>query len=180
MAAGGNYWKGNPMRYVVSCMPRSGSTWLANFLTDNENTCYHDLSVRAYKEMKSIIPLGHSLGLEGISDTGVSIADLKGEEITVLTVVRSTTDVANSLFSVLKDPPLSARMAVHSRHRQDVISKHYNIEHIHFNDLFKLETLKYIWDVCKDVPFPAARAEMLIGCKIEPTLTRLIEESTDL
>lgn len=161
---------GSPMRpFFIAGLPRSGTTWLANFFTTAGVFCHHEAllgcgSMDEYAQKMSL----RDYYQVGDSDSGLAwyltqVRDRFPDGIWV-GIDRDVTDVALSHVRLGVSAP-SAEMR--EDHRKCLSCCDFVVQ---FRDLFLTETLRYLWQNVTGLRFDPRRAEMLLRMRVEPNL----------
>lgn len=145
------------MTFFVTGLPRSRTAWLANFLTYDDQFCYHE----GLNGCSSIDEYKDKVKDKGDSNTGLMMFDFKdhfpdSKVIVIDSSVDKSIEFSKSVFGVdLTD------IMVKGKTRLDSI----NGLHININDIN--DRLKEIWEYVSDKPFDKERADMLIKLNIQ-------------
>lgn len=133
------------MRYVITGLPRSGTTWLSVFLTTDDCVCLHDpsatMSPKELQEWEG-----------GVCDTGMWYYHnwCKKNSDKFVIIERDYQEVNKSLSEIMV--PLVPK---------ELATYFYSIEadyKIQFSELFKEETLRKLWKyVHPNKPFSRIR-----------------------
>lgn len=142
--------------YLVCAMPRSGSAWLANFLTSGDCLCIHEPIFSA--------PKAEGYRVVGGVDTGAAyfLAQIREQmpAVRLYALVRNETDAkasAEALGLTWLDWP-----------RPDVPTFHHE-------KLFDPAYLREVWAELNGPGFDEIRARQLIGMNVQRDLARLGE-----
>lgn len=142
------------MKFLIYAMPRSGSAWLANFLTYDGLVCHHDpLGRMSFEEANQ---------LDAMIDTGAYLFRNRLKAEKEFSLVRSVKDSNRSLMK-LGLPPWSEP--------QNTPGPTFCYER-----LFDIGYLQNLWALVRGTPFDVERAKMLIDLNIQHRLDRLLGE----
>lgn len=148
---------------MVIGLPRSGTTWAANWLCTDRTHCIHDaLNVHHYADL-DLIESGKILG---VADTGLWAFPAWLEAHTARKVIlhRNLDEIAASLESIGLPPiPPNAGAVLD------------NIEgmHIPWTDLWEWDKASAIYNYLTGLEFDAERHEELRQMNISPSLARV-------
>jgi hypothetical protein len=140
---------------MIIALPRSRTTWLANFLTTEKTFCFHDplAEMYSYKEVLNL----NTDRLTGIADTGIGWFDTSIFDCRKLIIERPVSDVNKEMSSLLGQEidltPLWANM-------QRIEALRVPFDQIN-------ERLEEIWTYCTELPYDALRAEYLINMNVQ-------------
>lgn len=145
------------MDFLIFALPRSGSAWLANFLTYGECFCFHEPLAGG-----SLERLGRPAEIVGAADTGAYLFPVKAEREYAL--IRHPQAVT---YSLVKQGlmPLQDWQRFHERTRGLVTFR--------YESLFDLGYLREVWREIVGTAFAHERAEQLIEMNVQhdiPTL----------
>ena len=158
-------------KYFITGLPRSGTAWLANFMTYGSSFCYHEAlrfcsSKDRFKEMLSL----DGYDYVGNSDSGLGFfVDWIPPDSKVVIVERDSSEVVESLknafintFDLDKlNAILNATLL-----NLEVIKKRFDTLVIPYGK-FTQASCDMIWSHCLPrVPLNKERAEMLIGMNV--------------
>ena len=146
------------MKFQVIALPRSATTWAANWLTDNDAICYHDpLSYKTPQELTAFKPAFDW----GISCSSSWIAPnwLDSYDCPRIILERDHSEIDASL-TVLGLPVLTDEM----------YDKFYSLAgpRIHYTDLFDPICAKEIWKYLRGTEFNEERHKILCEMHIQP------------
>jgi len=141
--------------FMVIALPRSRTTWLANFLTTDKTFCYHDplAEMSSYKEILEL----KTDRLTGIADTGIGYFDLSLFDCPKVIIERDLNAVNAEMSELLgidiDMSDLNARIA--------------SIDglHIQFDEIN--ERLAEIWTHCTNLPYDRLRGDYLKHMNIQ-------------
>lgn len=145
--------------FIITGFPRSGTTWLANYLSTDDSICHHDpLNKAHYRDWND--RLGVMGKKTGVSCTGIwRWPEWLNEQSSKKVVIhRKITDVRSSMHRIGLPP-----IPTHHRHAL----KHINALHIEFDTLFTLKQIKLVTDYL-EVRWQPDRAAELLKMRIEP------------
>lgn len=143
--------------FLICAMPRSGSAWLANFLTYDGCICLHD--PLAGGEW----PDGHH-ALRGCVDTGAAhFLDRLPSGLRLYSLTRNAQDARDSLerlgLPVIESPAVDAPA-------------------FHYERLFDIGYLREIWAEIVGSPFDELRAAMLLEMNVQRDMDSLRKRVT--
>jgi hypothetical protein len=147
------------MDFLILSLPRSGSAWLANFLTYDVSFCYHEpLADGPLFTKPKLTPI------TGAIDTSAYRTYVEAPRMFALT--RKYDDVEASLRRLSPH---------HSIEDFDLFeSKTKNLITFHYENLFTIEYLAVIWKLIVGTPFNRHRAELLVEMNIQRDLDALV------
>lgn len=151
---------------MVVALPRSGTTWAANWLTTADYICIHDpMNQTHYKDWDGDLAARADRGL-GVACTGVRHfpAWLNRHPARKVILHRPIEEVAASLARLgLPSPGPQAAAALDQ------------IEGLHapWSDIFEPSRAEAIWTHLLDTPFDAARHQLLRGIEMQPNFSGL-------
>lgn len=155
--------------FMVIGLPRSGTTWAANWLTQFSSLCIHDPLYRAhYTEWEYALGRNAQGKTLGVSCTGVWrwpdwVNKYKARK---LILHRDLGEIETSM-SNLNMPSLDLIEAQKNLRQIDGM-------HVHWLDLFNPDTALHIWKhLITDLPFSRPRHDELTMMKIEPMFTKV-------
>jgi hypothetical protein len=141
--------------FMVIALPRSRTTWLANFLTTEKTFCYHDplAEMSSYKELLGL----KTDRLTGIADTGIGFFDLSIFDCPKVIIERDLSAVNEEMSDLLG---ISIDMS-------DLNNRMASIEglRIKFEDIN--DRLEEIWKHCTGLPFDRLRGDYLKNMNIQ-------------
>ena len=147
--------------FAILGLPRSGTTWAANWLTTDNSLCLHDPLVnRTLDQLQDwAFEMGH---WKGVACTGLWMFPdwVKDNVACVVLVDRPVADVNRSLIDIglgsMPDQAVEAFMAFPGKR-------------VAMADLFKRETAAEIWGyLLGPVEFNAERHQLLTGFMVNP------------
>lgn len=168
--------------FFITGLPRTRSSWLANFFTIGNTYCFHELS----NNHKGTLTLREELvsrkeGYIGISDSMLPfyyepLAETLQEQRLVI-VDRPFGDVVDSLTKWLRNTNTDMKSVVRilekSSKRLHTIRDRYKHMQVYFRDLDKPEVVEKLWYYCvPGVEFDRERYEMLNRFKVEPIFNK--------
>jgi hypothetical protein len=156
------------MDFMVLALPRSGTTWAANWLTTEKTYCAHDpLWTVHYRDVDATIRKAAGDRKAGISCTGCFLFPewVNEQPARKLILHRDLDEIQASLSRI--EWPL---MPSDSEQRLDEIDGW----HVRHADLFDTDSAAGIWEYLTGEPFDHARHEQLALMRIEPKLDSLI------
>lgn len=153
------------IEFMVIGLPRSGTTWAANWLTTDRTFCVHDPLWRYhYSEFDSVIPARAGERLAGISCSGMWMWKdvLNAHPAKKVILHRPRTAILDSLQRIRMPeavPPLRAHQVL-----DDIVGMH-----VSWRDLFHPERAASIWKhLCGDLPFDVERHTELTQTAVQP------------
>lgn len=183
----------NAPKFIITGLPRSGTTWLSNLLMANNLICLHD-------------PIGYSITPDelfdyeiidesfinypfGISCTSawmfkdiiLDVAIKKG--IPIIFITRELSEINNSLTQ-LKLPIITNEEYAKFESVLEIEDKNLNVHIFKFSDLFNVDnkismkTIKSIWNICSSSRFNSKRAELLKEMEIQPLFNSLVPDTS--
>lgn len=155
--------------FFIAGLPRSGTTFLANFFTTAGVFCHHEAllgceNMEKYAERMRL----RDYYQVGDSDSGLAWYEDRVRErfpnSLWVGIDRDATDVALSHMRLGMSVPTELMMDSHRKclSRCDIMVK--------FQDLFLTETLRYLWQNVTGLRFDSRRAEMLAQMRVQPNL----------
>lgn len=159
--------------FMIIALPRSGTTWAANWLTGERTFCMHDpLWTTHYSEIDAAVSKRAGGRLAGISCTAIwRWPDwLKRHPAKKLILHRDASEVRQSL--------VAAGIPVFLDHAQKLA--HIEGEHAPWTDLFDPARASALWAwLTGGLPFDAERHAELVKLEIQPRLGA-VERDADL
>ena len=156
--------------FFIISLPRSGTAWLANFLTYGDAFCFHEglfgcASLDQYAELFN----GVEKSVVGNADTGaifiLPALFKRYPDAKYVFVIRDLVDISASLQRVGLSPAKVPEMADYLWWGITAIDGAITVK---FDDLFNQITLRKIWKhIGMPDPFPFRRTEMLRQMRIE-------------
>jgi len=156
--------------YIILSTPRSGSAWLANFLTiDGRAYCHHE----PFADFKFLEEIPRKAQRMGIIDTGCwmlpnfSVPD----SIPIYKLTRNEFDVQLSLVTKFgwDSPP---------HYDYSKFNQIKGVRTFHYKDLFSVSYLEKVWDeLIPNLPFCRPRALQLINLNIQVDPNRLVNRT---
>ena len=140
------------MKFLIYAMPRSGSAWLANFLTSDGLVCHHDPLGRMSFEQANT--------LDAAIDTGAYLFPGKLQAECHYALVRRVGDSNRSLMRIGL-PPLA-------EYPQLAVPTFF------YERLFDIGYLEDLWAQIRGPGFDAERARMLIDLNVQHRLDRIV------
>lgn len=157
------------MKFAVFGLPRSGTTWAANWLTSDGVLCLHDpIEHHAPADV-----LGLDLGRPwGVSCTGLwafaGIAEAVARRCPVVILERDPAESAQLARGIGFDLPDEIHAAIHAR-----FAKLPGVRVPH-SDLWTEEGARRVWGILRpDAPFDVWRWRMLKDMQVQPILERV-------
>lgn len=150
--------------FMIIGLPRSATTWAANWLTTDTTHCYHDpLYTTHYEDWDGLaIPDVWT----GVSCTGIwRWPDwVNGHPSRKLILHRELGEVNHSLLEIGL-PPLSVDC-------QDILDRVIGL-HVPFSDVFDPEKARDLWEYLSPTPFNPARHRELVKVEMQPQFSSL-------
>lgn len=153
-----------PLDFIVLAYPRSGTTWLANWLTTDRSLCLHDPFSHG---MPDVWPVDGRI--RGISCTGSYLLGdwLAQYTCPVVILERDRADCDASLHAV----GLGAFASAASTERLDTMAAY----RFAFDDLWHEDTARALWAyLLPTIPFDAIRYRLLRDMQVQPVPAALI------
>ena len=155
--------------FMVIGLPRSGTTWVTNWLTTDRSHCVHDpLYLTHYADWDTDPRFYHGEGvLTGVACTGIWrwVDWVNSHPARKLVIHRNEVDVNNSLIA-LGLPPVE-RNAARS------LAKLTGL-HVPHADIFDQGKAAGIWEyLLPGVPFNPARHRELVNMRVQPAFERI-------
>lgn len=159
--------------FFIAALPRSGTTWLANFFTTAGVFCHHEGMVgcedmEQYAQrlaMRDYYQVGDSDSL--LAPFMPLVRDRFPGGIWV-GIDRDVTEVAMSHLKLGLPVPSEEMLA---QHRKCLSCCDFVVP---FKDLFLTETLRNLWQNVTGLRFDSNRAEMLLRMRVEPNLAAYV------
>jgi hypothetical protein len=150
--------------FIVTGLPRSGTTWAANWLTTDTTLCIHD---PLYKYQIAELDLLKSDKRLGISCTGIWRLPefLNIHPANKLIIHRDLSEVNDSLKNEMGVPTVTNK-------ESESLDGIYGI-HVNFDDLFDPVVAKDIYEWLLEKPFDAERHAYLVELNIQPNFGKL-------
>jgi hypothetical protein len=146
------------MKFLVYAMPRSGSTWLANFLTADGLVCHHDpLGRMSFEEANR---------LDAAVDTGAYLFRDRMQAERSYALVRRVADCNRSLLRLGLAPGAEYQGM--------------EMPTFFYERLFDIGYLAELWAQIRGPGFDEERARMLIDFNVQHRLDRIIGAKTCL
>lgn len=138
-------------RFFIYSTPRSGSAWLANYLTYGGSFCQHEPLANG-----GWYPADYPVS--GAIDTGAAFIGYKPFlDVEVFYLARNHTEVAASLKRIgLPAYDLSAYKSG-----------------FQYRDLFDIDYLEVLWGLVTHLPFDRDRTEMLLEMNVQRSVSAL-------
>jgi hypothetical protein len=150
------------MDFQLIALPRSGTTWAANWLTSDGAICYHDpLSSRTLETLGT-----HEPGREwGVSCTGLWLFDewLESYNCPRVILERDISEINASLTDIgLKCLPAWCESKF----------KELPGNRFHYSALFDPDGAEEIWSILRETKFDKERHKILCEMSIQPDFTK--------
>lgn len=156
-------------RFFIAALPRSGTTWLANFFTTAGVFCHHE-ALLGCEDMEEYARRMSLRDYYAVGDSDSAMCRFmprvreRFPDALWVGIDRDVTGVAMSLAQFGLPPPSPETCDLH---RKCLESCDFVVK---FPDLFLTETLRNLWQNVTGLRFDARRAEMLCGMRVEPDL----------
>tara|TARA_R110000868_G_scaffold44815_8_gene149274 strand:+ start:55 stop:561 length:507 start_codon:yes stop_codon:yes gene_type:complete len=152
------------LSFIVTGLPRSGTTWVANWLTTDNTLCIHD---PLYKYTLEELDRLQTDKLLGISCTGLweypkFLQEHKAKKIILH---RDLKDVNDSLVNEIETKPISEDKAK--------VLNSIDGMHIQFHDLFNPIKAKELYEYALNKPFDPVRHAYLVEMNVQPNFGML-------
>jgi hypothetical protein len=148
--------------FIVVALPRSGTTWAANWLTDDQALCIHDpLWTMHYRDLDEAIPPMAGDRMAGISCTALwRWPDwLNRHPAKKLILHRNLDEVRESMMAAglppVSDASSQSLAAIRGLHAP-------------WRDLFRPERAQAMWQLLTGRPFDAVRHAELLQMEVSP------------
>ena len=150
--------------FIVTGLPRSGTTWVANWLTTDDTLCIHDPLYKYSLDQLDTIESNKKLG---VSCTGLwRFPDyLEAHPARKLIIHRDLNEINDSLANEMGVPTVSEKEAESLR---DI----YGI-HASFVDLFNPIIAKEIYETILEKSFDAERHAYLVELNVQPNFSKV-------
>lgn len=162
--------------FFFTALPRSGTTFLANFFTHAGVFCWHEglVGCKDIKEYTERMKLRDYCQV-GDSDSGLpwcykDVRDAMPDGIWV-GIRRDPSEVMASLTRINFYPGDEAFGRLLDAHEACLLGCDWVVD---FKDLFLTETLRDLWQNVTGLRFDSKRAEMLAQVRIEPDMTKYV------
>ena len=151
--------------FMVTGMPRSGTTWVANWLTTDDTLCIHD---PLYKYGLDDFDKIESNKRLGVSCTGIWRFPefLKAHPARKLIIHRLLNEVNDSLTNEMGVPTITEAEA-------ESLRSIYGM-HVLFPDLFNPIIAKEIYEYLLEKPFDAERHAYLVEMNVQPNFGNIV------
>jgi len=153
--------------FMVIGLPRSGTTWAANWLTTDATHCVHDpLYTTHYKDWDVLLPHRAPGRSVGVSCTGIWRWPewLNGHPARKVILHRDVNEVRQSLADIGL-PPIERTAAQQLGEIQGL--------HVPYTDLFDPSRAHVIWSYLTDRPFNIARHREISAIEMQPEFSGL-------
>lgn len=160
--------------FFITALPRSGTTFLANFLTYDGVLCLHEATCGC-ETMQDLWEKLHPPGYArvGTSDSALCMYHRGVKRVFPdalwIGVDRDATEVMDSLCRSGQWPGGEAFSRMLDQHQEALLGCQIRVK---FKDLFLTETLRNLWQNISDRPFDERRATMLSQMRVEPDMRR--------
>ena len=159
------------LEFIVTGMPRSGTTWVSNWLTTDNTLCIHDPVYKYKLDELDAIKTNKKLG---ISCTGMWRFNdfLKSHPSKKIIIHRDINEINDSLANEMGVPTVT----------EAEVESLWNIQGIHvsFLDLFNPIIAKDIYEYLLEKPFDSERHSYLIEINVQPNFGKLIFDKAAL
>lgn len=152
-----------PTPFFITCLPRSRSAWIANWLTTDRSICYHDTPFD--RELLRTTKFVGFCGPELVEDFDVIRMDYPGSQW--VAVVRDQNDALDSFVKwagkLLPDEPATIQAFWEKRTKLlSRIATRIDVMWVSYNALNEMSTCMKLWDrVLPDLPFDRERWKIL-------------------
>lgn len=156
--------------FMVIGLPRSGTTWLANWLTTARSFCLHDplykVHYTAWDTDSAHLPPRSSYERIGVSCTGIWRWPewVNQHPAKKLVIVRNVDEVNDSLANIGIDP-----LESNAAHLLSTIKS----PRINYSDIFDIKSAPVIWNHLIGGEFDAARYKQLLEFNVTPNFKTL-------
>lgn len=152
------------LSFIVTGLPRSGTTWVANWLTTDNTLCIHD---PAYKYKLEELDILQTDKLLGVSCTGLwkLTSFLNEHKARKIIIHRDLNEVNNSLVHDIETTPISESDC---KLLDDIEGLH-----IQFHDLFNPVKAKELYEYALNKPFDPVRHAYLVEMNVQPNFGML-------
>lgn len=160
--------------FFITALPRSGTTFLANFFTHSGVFCWHEAAIGCVEmsEYHRRLTLRDYYRV-GDSDSGLPIIQDSVRMVFPgalwISIDRDPGDVAESLKAAGGWRGQDAYDSLVASHRRALAGCDIRVP---FDTLFLTETLRNLWHNVTGMRFDARRAEMLTRIRIEPHMDK--------
>lgn len=156
--------------FMIVALPRSGTTWAANFFTEGRVMCFHDpLYTTHYSDWDRQLPLRAPEGAEvGVSCTGIwRWADWLNDHPARKVILRRDLGEIQKSMAEIGLPPLE-------RSAEQMIQRVQGL-HVPFTDLFDPAKAQKLWyHLTRNAgSFPAFRHRELVNIEMQPKFSGL-------
>lgn len=168
--------------FLVTGLPRSGTSWTANFFTHGRVFCFHEAMIGCSSARHLVAKLqAKDIPYVGDSDSGLEaiLDDVLGllPEVTLVVIDRRPLDVADSLIRLGVFPGDVHFDTMVKRH-QHALKRAHSV--VPFNALFQSATLKVLWgSLFGTEPYDEDREAMLTQIIVQPHFGRYMEAYRD-
>lgn len=155
--------------FIVVSLPRSASTWLANFLTTDRSLCLHDPFALG---MPDTWPRDNRV--RGIACTGAYLLGKWMEQFScpVAVIERDPADCERSLHAV------GMSVGCDDLARELKLVPGYRIA---FDDLWNEDAARALWaHLLPDAPFDVIRYRLLRDMQVQPHMGKIVYDPTTL
>lgn len=164
--------------FFITALPRSGTTFLSNFLTYDGVLCLHEATCGC----ETMQDLWQKLHAPGYARVGTADATLPAyhrgikrmfQDALWIGVEREPAEVMTSLLDdrVGLWPGGEAFGRMLEKHQEALLGCQIRVK---FKDLFLTETLRNLWQNISDRPFDERRAAMLSQMRVEPDMRQYL------
>lgn len=164
------------IKFLIASLPRSRSTWLANFLTTDKTTCLHD----HLADCESLTEFRMSgKGLCGAAETAIGLFPSFVNSLKIPKVI-----IHRDLDEVI-DSCIIAAQNIHHEIDGDLLIKGLKIMqsglinidgfHVKYQDINA--KLPQIWDICTGLPYDEERGKLLMGFNV--TTAQVVIDNID-
>ena len=169
--------------FFITGLPRTRSTWLANFLTYNSGFCFHE-AIRLCYKIEDMKPLLDSVSASNSGDADAMLVFYIDKIIEIfpdakwVVIKRSLEEVMDSLRKRynFRNPEADRKLFERAEEKiNNFIDEHPTLV-IDFNSLNERSTCEKLWNYCiTDSEFDYARWMQLDVVKLDPMESKMLE-----
>lgn len=169
--------------FFIIGLPRTRSTWLANFLTYKTSFCFHE-AIRLCYKIKDMQPLLESIEEQNVGDADTMLIQYKDQIIEMfpsakwVIIKRDFEDVMLSLGKkfAFKNPEDDRVLFKEIEKKITSFEKEHPALIINYEDLNNAEICKKLWDYCiSDSSFNYKRWMQLDVIKMDPFENKMLK-----
>jgi hypothetical protein len=152
------------LSFIVTGLPRSGTTWVANWLTTDNTLCIHD---PVYKYTLEELDTLQTDKLLGVSCTGIWKLPtfLNEHKARKIIIHRDLDEINDSLVNEIETNPISESQAK--------LLDSIDGLHVKFNDLFDPIKAKELYEYALNKSFDPVRHAYLVEMNVQPNFGML-------